>query len=49
MTDLQNNNHLRASWRGQSCDFVVTFPDTQELLNEYEREFALESGFSITE
>jgi outer membrane usher protein len=32
MTDLQNDNHLRATWRGQSCDFVVAFPDTQEPL-----------------
>lgn len=32
MTDLQNDNHLRASWRGQSCDFIVAFPDTQEPL-----------------
>jgi outer membrane usher protein len=32
MTDLQNDNHLRATWRGQSCEFVVAFPETQEPL-----------------
>jgi outer membrane usher protein len=32
MTDLQNDNHLRATWRGQSCDFVVAFPETEDPL-----------------
>lgn len=30
VTDLEENNHLRATWHGQSCEFEVAFPETQD-------------------
>lgn len=32
VTGLQANNRLRATWHGQSCEFEVTFPETQDPL-----------------
>jgi outer membrane usher protein len=31
-TGLQTNNRLRAVWHGQSCEFAVTYPDTEDPL-----------------
>ncbi|MCK9623148.1 MAG: fimbria/pilus outer membrane usher protein, partial [Methylobacter sp.] len=32
MTGLQANNNLRATWRGQSCEFAVAFPEMEDPL-----------------
>ena len=32
VTGLQASNRLRATWRGQFCEFVVAFPETQDPL-----------------
>jgi outer membrane usher protein len=32
ITGLEDNNRLRAAWRGQSCEFAVAYPKTEEPL-----------------